>query len=67
MTLDELTDVLLDGTTEKIASLVCAGASFDYDPYSRSITIRHDQVERRMHKLFQTPNCVSVYGNSHKF
>lgn len=67
MTLDEITDILLDGTDRQIMSVSGSGAWFRYSPASGTMTIGLAGVERRMHKVGGEPNCARLLGNSFSF
>ena len=66
MTLDEITDILLDGTERQIMSVSGSGAWFRYSPASDTMTIGLGSVER-MHKIGSQPNCARLLGNSFSF
>ncbi|WP_304598251.1 hypothetical protein [Adlercreutzia caecimuris] len=67
MTLDEATEILLEGTPDQIRGMEGSGAWYRYSEKSRSLTIGLGGTERRMHKLAGPPACAAALGPSHRF
>ena len=67
MTIDDVTDILTDGTSDQLTSLAGSGAWYRFSPDAKSMTIGYDGTERRMHKVEGTPACVDILGFTHDF
>ena len=65
MQIDDIEDILLDGTIEQLKSLP-KGVSYKYDPDYHSIHIRYGKMNLRGYGE-EVPNCVRHFGNEHTF
>lgn len=69
MTIEDIEDILWDGTKSQIKELEGSGASYVYTPSGNSFIVKYDRCESRSIKLDPDylPNCIKVFGNSHTF
>lgn len=69
MTIEDIEDILWDGTKTQIEKLEGSGASYVYTPSCNSFTVKYGKFESKAIKLDMNnlPNCVKVFGNSHAF
>lgn len=59
--------VLFDGDEKQIAALVGSGASYEFIPEIRAMTIRLGSVVEKLSGVHSPPACISIYGNSRTF
>lgn len=66
-TLEDIFDVLFDGTKAQIEELAGCGASYRYSQGCGSFSVALDAEEIRAHKLLDPPACVRIFGPEHAF
>lgn len=69
MSIEEIYDILTEGTTSQIEKLSGSGVSFSFGPSSGGFSVWNSKKTDgiRSHGLFEVPNCVKLYGNEHTF
>ena len=64
-TLEDIFDILLDGTKAQIEGLEGCGASYRYSQGCGSFSVALGADEIRAHKLLDPPACVPILGPEH--
>lgn len=68
--LDDIIDILFDGSESQIRGLSAADCDgtleYSYDPQHGAYTVFCGSEGQRGHGLI-TPNCVAIFGNKHTF
>ena len=65
--IEDIFDVLLEGTKAQIDALEGCGASYRYSMESGTFTVSLGRDEIRAHKLFDPPACTRWRGFEHAF
>lgn len=67
-TIDDMEDVLFEGSRAQISGLSSCGVSpVSYSMSGDSMTIRFGNSESHLDGIHETPNCVGFFGDSHDF
>ncbi|MEG0476634.1 MAG: hypothetical protein RR572_03070 [Raoultibacter sp.] len=64
-TIEDIFDLLLDGTKRQMDELVGCGASYQYSPGCGAFTVSLAGDEIRAHKIYDPPDCVRFFGVEH--
>lgn len=67
MQIEEIENILWDGTEEQLKSLIGKPIAFSYSPKYGAFTIYGQNERSSSHGAFYAPNCVKVFGNEHVF
>ena len=70
MNQDIFIDTLFDGSDERLRELAAeapAGSGYSYEPEYGSFWVDYGNTKTHMHKCFYEPNCVAVFGETHRF
>lgn len=67
MDIENIFNILLEGTKAQIGALGGSGASYRYTASCGVFAVIAGHDEIRAHKLFEPPNCVQLFGAEHVF
>lgn len=67
MDIQNIEDILFDGSADQMAGLVGSGASYEFVPEIGVMTIRLGSIVEKLSGIRFDPACVPIYGNSHTF
>lgn len=67
MTIEEVEDILFDGSLEDMRRIAEAAPGASYRICGKGMTVVVDNVMDRMWGLSDHPNCSKYFGDSHTF